>query len=83
MTLGERIEKRGEKRGEKSGKSSILVTQLIKRFGKISPSLEKGLKASDVEVLDKLGESIFDFKALSDVEKWWNEHSESKITAEC
>ncbi|CAN2042449.1 hypothetical protein GMMP15_820002 [Candidatus Magnetomoraceae bacterium gMMP-15] len=45
--------------------------------------MEKGLKASDIEILDKLGESIFDFKALNDVEEWWNEHSRSKIAAEC
>ncbi len=63
-----------ERTGIEKGALSVIMKQLNRRFGSITPSLETGLKSSRVEVLEKLGESIFDFNDLGDLEKWWEEH---------
>ncbi len=81
MTVAEQIEKRGEKRGEERGlgKGKVRVGGIIlklikKRFGSVSPLIEQKLMQSDFDMLDKFGESIFDFKNLYDAEKWWEVH---------
>ncbi len=60
--------------GIEKGVSSLIIKLLNRRFGGITPSLETGLRSSRVELLERLGESIFDFNDLSDVEKWWEKH---------
>jgi hypothetical protein len=47
---------------------------LNKRFVKISPTLEKKLQNSKLDILDKFGESLFDFKDLNEAENWWEAH---------
>ncbi|MDM8537934.1 DUF4351 domain-containing protein [Desulfobacterales bacterium HSG17] len=77
MTVAEQIEKRGEKRGLGEGKirtGGIILKQIKKRFGSVSPIIEQKLMQSDFDMLDKFGESIFDFKNLYDAEKWWEVH---------
>ena len=50
----------------------ISALKMIKRrFGNVSPELEKKLEDADMEVLDKFGEYFLDFEDLDDVEKWW------------
>ena len=49
----------------------IILKQLKKRFGYLSPAIERKLNESGVDVLDRFGESIFDFESLEDAEKWW------------
>jgi predicted transposase/invertase (TIGR01784 family) len=70
MTIAEQF----RQEGKKLGISLILLKQLKKRFGNVSPVIEQKLKLSDFKILDRFGESIFDFKDLSDVEKWWEIH---------
>ncbi len=85
MTLAERIErrgekrgkkigeKRGEKRGEKIGISSVYDRLLRKRFGGMTPVLEKRLTDADLDMLNRFGDSIPDFRNLKEAEKWWDE----------
>ncbi|MCP4113243.1 MAG: DUF4351 domain-containing protein [Desulfobacteraceae bacterium] len=61
-----------EQRGRIEGVSLMLIKQLKRRFGAISPDLEKKLQSSDFEILDKFGEFIFDFKDVGEAEQWWN-----------
>ncbi len=61
----------GRKDGRQEGISSIFVKLLKKRFGAVPPTLEEKLGQSNVELLDKFGDFILDFKDLSDAEKWW------------
>jgi heme oxygenase len=51
----------------------LILKQLKKRFGYLSPTIERKLNESGVDVLDRFGESIFDFKNLEDAEKWWED----------
>ncbi len=67
-------ERTGMEKGKEIGALSIITKMLNRRFGSVTPYLETGLQSSRVEVLEKLGESMFDFNDLSDVEKWLEKH---------
>ncbi|MGA1823605.1 MAG: DUF4351 domain-containing protein [bacterium] len=67
-------EKKGKKEGKKEGKASLIIKLFKRRFGEISPELEKEIKSSEAEKLEKLGELIFDFKEYAEVEKWLKVH---------
>ncbi len=54
---------------------ALIQRLLNKRFGGISPALEKRLKDSRADLLDRFGESILDFQDLKDAERWWDRHS--------
>ena len=69
MNIAERT---GMKKGMEKGSVMLLVSQLKNRFGNIPDHLENKLKLLGLEALHKFGESLFDFKDLSDVEKWWD-----------
>ncbi len=79
MTIAERLKQEGRTEGifegEVKGRMMLIQKQLNKRFGGISPALEKRLKDSRPDVIDRFGESIFDFKDLADAERWWDRHS--------
>ena len=72
MTIAERLRQEGFQKGIGFGRELILK-QLKKRFGSLSPSLERKLDESGVDVLDRFGESIFDFESLEDAERWWDD----------
>ena len=77
MTVAEQIRQRGITEGEGRGriKTGGIMLRLVKRrFGSISPLLEQKLMQSDFDVLDRFGESIFDFRNLKDAEKWWDDY---------
>jgi heme oxygenase len=63
-----------ERIGLKKGKMTLIQKQLSKRFGRLSPELEKRLQNSNSEMLDRFGLSILDFKDLKDAENWWETH---------
>ena len=70
MTIAERF----RQEGIAIGRIGLIQKQLSKRFGGVSPMLEKKLRNSDMNALDKFAESIFDFKNLNDAERWWEDH---------
>ncbi len=77
MTIVERLRQEGRQEGFQKGigfgQAQLLLKLLKKRFGYLSPVLEKTLNESGVDVLDRFGESIFDFESLEDAEKWWED----------
>jgi len=81
MTIAERLRQEGEIKGRQEGRlegfqngqSQIILKLLKKRFGHLPPALERKLNESGVDVLDRFGESIFDFESMEDAEKWWED----------
>ena len=67
MSLAERL----IQEGVEEGKATLLMKMINKRFGRMPAALEDKLRASNPEVVDQFGESLFDFQSLEDVEKWW------------
>lgn len=78
MTAAEQLKKQGIETGIKKGlgmgRSELILKLLKKRFGSLSPSIEKKLGESGIDTLDRFGEAIFDFKELKDAEKWWEDY---------
>ena len=77
MTIAERLRQEGFQKGMDFGQSQFILKLLKKRFGYLSPSLEQKLNESGVDILDRFGESIFDFESLEDAEKWWEDSEKS------
>ncbi len=77
MTAAEQL----KQEGRKEGAGNMLVKQINRRFGKVPPLLRQQLMNADPELLDKFGESIFEFEDLEDAETWWviygNTHSDN------
>ncbi len=78
MTIAERLRQEGRNEGKlegfQHGQSQIILKLLKKRFGHLPPSLERKLNESGVDILNRFGESIFDFERLEDAEKWWEDY---------
>jgi predicted transposase YdaD len=73
MTIAEQL----RQEGRKEGRDELILKQLKKRFGNLSPAIERKLNESGVDVLDRFGESIFDFESLEDAERWWEDFENS------
>jgi len=77
MTIAERLRQEGEIKGRvegfQNGQSQIILKQLKKRFGHLSPALERKLNESGVDVLDRFGESIFDLEVWKIRNRGWED----------
>lgn len=75
MTIAERIKRTGEKIGEKRGKKigvySVYDRMLRRRFGGLTPVLERKLTEADTDILFRFGDAILDFRDLNEAEQWW------------
>ncbi len=78
MTIAERWKKEGVEKGRLETvmeTAIIIIKQTERRFGHVSPTLEKKLKQSNMDLLGKFGVSILDFKDIEDAEKWWDDQN--------
>ncbi|MEA5553151.1 DUF4351 domain-containing protein [Anabaena cylindrica UHCC 0172] len=56
--------------------TNLLVRQLSKRFGKLSSNYIENINKLTIEQLEDLGEALFDFVDISDLEQWLKTHTE-------
>lgn len=85
VTIAERLRQEGrlegrlegKLEGRKEGRDELILKLLKKRFGHLSPAIKRKLSESGVDVLDRFGESIFDFESLEDAERWWEDFENS------
>ncbi len=73
MTTAQKLIQEGVEKGRLETAISLLLKLTKKRFGKASLILEKKLEQSDLDTLDRFGDSFFDFKNIEDAEKWWDD----------
>jgi len=76
--LSEGIQKgieEGKLKGLEEGKQMLLLKLLQKRFDNIPKNLKNKIESAKINMLEACGESIFEFKSIKDVEKWWNENN--------
>ena len=66
----------GKKEGIQEGEKNLLFRQITKRFGKISKQVSSQIENLSIANLETLGEKLFDFSTMSDVENWLKENSE-------
>ncbi len=53
----------------------MIIRQLNRRFQGISADLESRIRNLPVELLESLGEALFDFQSIEDVLIWLENHS--------
>lgn len=70
------ILKEGEKRGELRGEANLVIRQLSKRFGNIDTEIASQIRQLSSPQLETLGESIFDFSAMADLETWLQQNTD-------
>ena len=64
----------GEQRGLVKGQSAMLLRQLTRKFGKISPRIKSQISKLSVAQLEDLAEAIFDFQSSADLSAWIKKH---------
>lgn len=69
----------GEQRGEQTGAlreaRSLILRQLTRRIGAISPNSEAKISALSIAQLESLGEALLDFSSSADLENWLRSQS--------
>jgi predicted transposase YdaD len=64
------ILKQGLQQGEQQGEANLIIRQLSKRFGNLDIAIASQIRQLSISQLETLGESIFDFSAMADLENW-------------
>jgi predicted transposase YdaD len=70
------ILKEGEKRGEQRGETNLVIRLLSKRFGNLDQELAEKIRQLSIPQLETLGESIFNFSAMADLENWLQQNTD-------
>jgi len=60
----------GLQEGRQKGEANLVLRQLNRRLGDISPELLPNIRSLDLEQLENLGEALLDFQSLQDLEQW-------------
>lgn len=83
ITTGERIgykrgkedgRKEGREKGRKEGEQAIILRQLSRRFGELLPQVRARVKSMNSTQLEVLGEALFDFTSIDDLNNWLEEY---------
>jgi predicted transposase/invertase (TIGR01784 family) len=65
----------GKQEGLLKGQSVILLRQLSRKLGQVSPRLKNRISKLSVVQLENLAEAIFDFETVADLNAWLKTHS--------
>jgi predicted transposase/invertase (TIGR01784 family) len=69
------ILQQGEQKGRQEGEMILILRLIARRFGTIPPSTETQIRSLPLPQLEDLGEALFDFSEVSDLEDWLRSHS--------
>lgn len=71
MTTGERIGyERGKEEGLVEGELSLVLRQLQRRLGQLSPNVRAQIESLTLAQLEALGEALLDFTGADDLSQW-------------
>ena len=65
----------GRVEGRVEGERSLVLKQLARKIGTLSPVVQTQIEALSVEQLEALGEALLDFASLNDLSDWLRSHS--------
>jgi Domain of unknown function (DUF4351) len=65
----------GLQEGRQEGEMILILRQIARRFGTIPPATETQIRSLPLSELENLGEALFDFSEISDMEDWLRSHS--------
>jgi hypothetical protein len=74
MQLMTSMRREGIQKGLHDGKETLVARQINKRFGSVTSEITERLSALSADDLDNLGEAMFDFSNLADLEAWLARH---------
>jgi predicted transposase YdaD len=60
----------GEERGRQQGERELVIRQLTRRVGNISPEIQAQIRALPLVRLEALGEALLDFTSAIDLDRW-------------
>jgi predicted transposase YdaD len=61
--------------GLQEGEANLVLRQLNRRIGGISPELSAKIRSLSLEQLENLGEALLDFQSRQDLEQWLENES--------
>lgn len=67
-------EQKGRQEGRQEGELALILRQLTRRVGTISPEVEAKIRRLSLTQLDSLGEALLDFSQVSDLDGWLKLH---------
>ncbi len=61
----------GLQKGMEEGEANLLIRQLTRRFGNLTDNQKQKVRSLSIPKLESLGEALFDFQNISELEKWF------------
>jgi Domain of unknown function (DUF4351) len=75
LTTGERIGyKLGKQEGKQEGEQGLILRQLSRRCGELSPEVRARVESMNSAQLEALGEALLDFISIDDLNNWLQEN---------
>jgi hypothetical protein len=71
------VERIAEERGRVDGGASVLLVQLARLYGRLPEELEQRVRELPIETQKELGEALFEFRSLPDLQAWLDAHPQS------
>jgi predicted transposase/invertase (TIGR01784 family) len=72
---GESIgEARGEARGKAEEGRSLVIRQLTRKLGNLTPQLHDRINSLSIDRVESLGEALLDFTSIADLENWLSQN---------
>jgi predicted transposase/invertase (TIGR01784 family) len=62
--------KEGKQQGRQEGELTLILRQINRRFGTVTPEMRSHLAKLTIPQLEDLGEALFDFTQMADLEAW-------------
>jgi len=60
----------GKQEGKQEGELLLILRQLVRRLGSLSPEIQSRIEALSLEQIEALGEDLLDFSEMTDLETW-------------
>jgi hypothetical protein len=74
---GEELMDIGRQEGRKEGQQEIIYSLLCNRFGETLPVQKETIFSTDMSIINRLTQSLFDFKTVDEFGLWWNLNSDA------
>jgi hypothetical protein len=66
---------KGERQGRQQGEANLVLRQLARRVGSVTPAQEAGIRKLPLADIEALGEALLDFVSAADLAGWLQSHS--------
>ncbi|WP_354634687.1 DUF4351 domain-containing protein [Planktothricoides raciborskii] len=65
----------GEQLGQQLGEANLIVRQISRRFGALTPEQVSQIRSLSIPELESLGEALLDFQSLGELDSWFQDNS--------